>query len=214
MADYVTVAEVRSAIGIQDLYSDVDIEFVCQASTDLIQKQLWFNEYPVIGVATQSGYVTAVLSAPLGISAGQDVVITNCGSAYNGRHTVTGTFPWSSGSTNFNWWAIYPFVRNSFPNGYSMIQWQDTHPNDNYHLITPYGKVKVSPSTSVDYASEPLVRLAALEIAIDMWQSRQQSNAGGVSPDGSPSPYRMGNALLGRVRGLISPYLSPRGMVG
>ena len=68
MADYVTVAEVRSAIGIQDLYSDVDIEFVCQASTDLIQKQLWFNEYPIMGVAIQGGYATAVVSAPLAIS--------------------------------------------------------------------------------------------------------------------------------------------------
>ena len=86
--------------------------------------------------------------------------------------------------------------------------------DDNYHLIVPYGKVAVTPTTATDYASEPLIRLAALEMAIDMWQSKQQSNAGGVSPDGSPSPYRMGNALLGRVRGLIAPFLSPRGMVG
>lgn len=214
MADYVTVAEVRSAIGIQDLYSNVDIEFVCQAATDLVQKYLWFNEYPIIGVAIQGGYATAVISAPLGISATQTVTITNCGTKYNGTHTVTGTFPWSSGSSTFNWWAIYPFVRNSFPNGLSMVQWQTTEANDNYHLITPYGKVKVTPDTAPDYASEPLVRLAALELAIDMWQSRQQSNAGGVSPDGTPSPYRMGNSLLGRVRGLLAPYLSPRGMVG
>jgi len=51
-------------------------------------------------------------------------------------------------------------------------------------------------------------------LAIDIFQARQQSNAGGVSPDFTPSPYRMGSSLLGRVRGLISPYLSPRGMVG
>ena len=147
MADYVTVDEVRSAIGIQDLYSDVDIEFVCQASTDLIRKQLWFNEYPIMGVAIQSGYATAVVSAPLAISSGQDVIITGCGTKYNGTHTITGTFPWSSGSSTFNWWAIYPFVRNSFPNGLSMIQWATTEADDNYHLITPYGKVAVTPTT-------------------------------------------------------------------
>lgn len=214
MADYVTVAEVRDAIGIQELYSDADIESVCQASTDLIRKQLWFNEYPIIGVAIQSGYATAVISAPLGISSGQTVGIAHCGNKYNGDHTVTGTFPWSSGSSTFNWWAIYPFVRNSFPNGLSMIQWTTNESNDNYHLITPYGKVTVLPDTGVDYADEPLVRQAALMIAIDIWQARQQSNAGGISPDFSPSPYRMGNSLLSRVRGLIAPYLSPRGMVG
>lgn len=214
MADYVTVDEVRAAIGIQDLYDDAEIEQVCQASTNLIQKQLWFNEYPVIGVAITGGYATAVLSAPLGISAGQDVVIENCGNDYNGNHEVTGTFPWSSGSTNFNWWAIYPFVRNSFPNGLSMIQWETNHANDNYHLIVPYGKVKVTPAIGTDYEEEPLIRLAALELAIDMWQARQQSNAGGISPDFSPSPYRMGRSLLSRVSGLIAPFISPRGMVG
>ena len=214
MADYVTVDEVRTTIGIQDLYSDVDIEFVCQAATDLIKKMLWFNEYPVVGVSIQSNIFTAVIGSPLSVSATQQVIVTNCGSAYNGTHTIVGTYPWTTGSSSFNWWAVQPFVRNSFPNGFSMIQWQGSHADENYHLIVPYGKIAVTPTTGVDYASEPLVRLGALELAVDMWQSKQQSNAGGVSPDGSPSPYRMGNSLLSRIRGLIAPYLSPRGMVG
>ena len=214
MADYVTVAEVRSAIGIQELYDDADIEMVCQASTDLIQKQLWFNEYPVVGVSIYGNIATAVLSAQLPIATGQTVVITNCGTAYNGTHVVTGTYPWSTGSLSFNWFGFLPYTRYNFPAGYSMIQWDVTHADDNYHLIVPYGKTKVSPDTGVDYADEPLVREAALMIAIDIWQARQQSNAGGVSPDFSPSPYRMGNSLLSRVRGLLAPYLSPRGMVG
>ena len=52
-------------------------------------------------------------------------------------------------------------------------------------------------------------------IAIDIFQSRQAPSSGGVSIDGyTPSPYRMGNTLLARVRGLIAPYLDPRSMVG
>ena len=214
MADYVTVQEVRDAIGIQDLYDDTDIESVCQAATDLIQKQLWFNEYPVVGVSIYENYATAVLSAPLPIATGQSVVITNCGSTYNGTHTVTGTYPWSSGSLSFNFYGFLPYTRYNFPAGYSMIQWSAVHADDNYHLIVPYGKVKVTPDTGVTYSTEPVIRQAALMIAIDIWQARQQSNAGGISPDFSPSPYRMGNSLLSRVRGLIAPYLSPRGMVG
>lgn len=214
MADYVTVAEVRAAIGIQDLYSDSDIESVCTAATDLIRKQLWHNEYPIIGVSLYNNYATAVLSAPLPIATGQSVTISGCGSLYNGTKTITGTYPWSSGSASFNWWAVWPYVRNSFPNGYSMIQWSQTHADDNYHLIVPYGKVAVTPTTMTAYETEPLIRLAALELAIDMWQARQQSNAGGISPDFSPSPYRMGRSLLSRVSGLIAPFISPRGMVG
>ena len=214
MAEYVTVAEVRDALGVQSLYSDADIESVCEASTDLIQKQLWFNEYPVVGVSIYGNIATAVLSAPLPIATGQDVVITGCGGDYNGNHTVTGTYPFTNGSLSFNFYGFLPYTRYNFPAGYSMIQWSVTHADDNYHLIVPYGKVAVTPTTGVDYADEPLVRQAALMIAIDIWQARQQSNAGGVSPDFSPSPYRMGNSLLSRVRGLLAPYLSPRGMVG
>jgi len=46
------------------------------------------------------------------------------------------------------------------------------------------------------------------------WQARQVSSTGGVSPDFTPSPYRMGNTLLARVRGLIAHALDPRSMVG
>lgn len=215
MADYVTVAEVRSALGVQSLYSDTEIESVCQAATTLIEKQLWFNEYPVVGVSVYGNIATAVLSAPLPIATGQTVTISDCGgSPYAGNHTVIGTYPWSAGSLSFNWFGFLPYTRYNFPAGYSMIQWNVNHADDNYHLIVPYGKAKVTPSTGVDYATEPLVREAALMIAIDIWQARQQSNAGGVSPDFSPSPYRMGNSLFSRVRGLLAPYLSPRGMVG
>jgi len=52
-------------------------------------------------------------------------------------------------------------------------------------------------------------------IAIDIWQSCQAPSSGGVTVDGyAPSPYRMGNTLLARVRGLLAPYLAPGSMVG
>jgi len=36
-----------------------------------------------------------------------------------------------------------------------------------------------------------------------------------MSPDGfTSSPYRMGNSMIGKIRGLIAPYMSPNSMVG
>lgn len=214
MADFVTVDEVRTAIGIQDLYSDADIEQVCEAATSIIDKKLWYNTYPVAGVSISGNIATLVLASVPALATGQNVTITNAGSAYNGNHEIIGTFPWTTGTATFNWWAVYPLLRNNFPNGYSMIQFNVNHADDNYHNIVPYGKCKVTASTSVDYAEEAPIRLAALELAIDMWQARQQSNAGGISPDFTPSPYRMGRSLLNRVNGLLADYLSPKGMVG
>ena len=69
--------------------------------------------------------------------------------------------------------------------------------------------------TYTDYTTIPAIQEAALMISIDIFQSRQAPSSGGVTIDGyAPSPYRMGNTLLARVRGLLAPYLDPRSMVG
>ena len=69
-------------------------------------------------------------------------------------------------------------------------------------------------SSYTDYATLDEVREASLMIAVDIWQARQASNAGGISPDFQPSPYRMGNTLMARVRGLLADHLAPGGQVG
>jgi hypothetical protein len=81
------------------------------------------------------------------------------------------------------------------------------------HPIQPYATVAAD--TYFTFSTVPVVREASLLIAVDIWLSRQLSNSGGVSPDGfTPSPYRMGNTLLARVRGLIANYLNPSGLIG
>jgi len=65
------------------------------------------------------------------------------------------------------------------------------------------------------YTATPAIREAAMIVAVDIWQSRQVSQTGGVGMDGvSASPYRMGYQLINRVRGLIQPYSSPNSLVG
>lgn len=95
-----------------------------------------------------------------------------------------------------------------------MIQFTLSAADQNYRQIVPYGKALSVDTKDTTYASTPAVREAAMNLAVDIWQARQQSSIGGVSPDFSPSPYRMGNTLMARVRGLLAPYMSPRSMVG
>ena len=216
-ATFVTVAELRSNLGIGTLYDDAVVETVCQTAEDLIKKQLWYNNFPVVGAGLYSGicYVTVATSGSF--VAGQAVTITGVGTNYNGSHTVSGTYPWSPGSASFPYFTWFPFNGMNYPRGYSLIQFTAPSgaPDENYHLITPYGKV-AGPAygESADYASTPAIREAAMQIAVDVWQARQSNNAGGISPDFTPSPYRMGSSLMARVRGLLAPYLNPRGMVG
>ena len=215
MANFVTVSELRSVLGVQDLYSDAELESVCQAATDVVDSQLWYNSFPITMAAVYNGSAFVMVSANPSFTYGQTVTIEGVAPKVNGSHTITGTYPWTSGSATFPFYPWFPWTYQVFPAGFSLLQFTpNDSPEDFYwRQVLPYGKVKQS---SVDYSTVDAVRQAALMVAVDIWQARQSSNAGGISPDGNfgLSPYRMGNSLIGRVRGLLSPYLSPRGMVG
>ena len=55
---------------------------------------------------------------------------------------------------------------------------------------------------------------AALMLAVDIWQARVTANGGSMDLTGAPMPYRLGNSMLGRIRGLIAHALDTGSMVG
>ena len=191
-ATYVTVAELRSALGIGSLYSDTVVEEVCQSSQDIVSSYLWINAVNNSGHSNTTNTGTLYFDQSIyGVFyVGQTVTITGNGSKHNGSKTLTGV------GENTITYAITGNNNTAAP----------------YHPVAPYGLVTAD--TYVDYSTVPAVRESSLMIAVDIWQARQASNAGGISPDFQPSPYRMGNTLLARVRGLLAPYLSPNSLVG
>ena len=191
-ATYVTLAELRSALGIGSLYSDSVVEEVCQSAENIVAGYLWRNNYNNSGHSNTTN--TGTLYFDFDISkifyVGQTVVISGNGSKHNGSKTLTGV-------------------------GQDTITYAITGNNNTaapYHPVNPFGVV--AGDTYVDYATVPEVREASLMIAVDIWQARQASNAGSISPDFQPSPYRMGFSLLSRVKGLLANHLSPNGLVG
>ena len=187
-ATYVTEAELRSALGIGALYSSAVVEEVCQAAENIVKSKLWFNQYAVVAHESTTSVATIYTDIAHDFIVGQTITVENAGAKYNGTKTVTevGTF-----------YAKYA-VNNATA--------------EPYNALVPWGKVKGT--THIDYETLPEVNLATLMIAVDIWQARQASNAGGISPDFQPSPYRMGNTLMARVRGLLADHLAPGGQVG
>jgi hypothetical protein len=188
-----TVAELRTALGVGTLYADAVLQQVCDAADNVLLPFLWSNTTAVIGHSNTAHTGTSYfdnLTHDI-FYVGQSVVFTGCGSKHNGNKTLTAVGEYSvtyaiSGNNN----AVTP-----------------------YHPINPYGLAAAD--TYLDPSTVPAIQEAALMISIDIWQSRQAPSSGGVSIDGyAPSPYRMGNTLLARVRGLLAPYLDPRSMVG
>lgn len=209
------MAELRSNLGIGTLYSDPTVEECCQAAEDQINSFLWFDSAPVVGTALVSNVATVMLANPGIFTVGETVTIAGAGSTFNGSYTITGTFPFSTGTANilpaFN--LNLNYYQN--PRGYSFVQYAKTASNQNFRRVLPYGTATGADTKTTSYATTASVREAAMVLAVDIWQARQVSQTGGVTVDGfSPSPYRMGNSMIGKIRGLLAPYMSPNSMVG
>lgn len=187
-ATYVTVAELRTNLGIGTLYADSVVEEVCQAAEDIIKSKLWFNRYNIIAHENTGTVGKVYTDTKHDFYVGQTVNIENAGNKYNGDKTITAV-------------------------GDYYFEITTTHLADSpKHNVIPYGSAYGR--TYIDYETVPAVREAAMMIAVDIWQARQMSATGGISPDFQPSPYRLGNTLLARVRGLLADYLAPGGLVG
>jgi hypothetical protein len=188
---YTTVAELRTALGVGTLYADATLQEVCDAADNVLIPFLWKNNEPIIAHGNTGTTGTLYFNDNIRdvFYVGQSVTISGAGTKYNGTKTITGVGDYSFNVTT-------------------------THTSDNpYHSIAPYGTAAAE--TYTDYSTIPAIQEASLMISIDIWQSRQAPSSGGVTIDGyQPSPYRMGNTLLARVRGLLAPYLDPRSMVG
>ena len=214
-ATYVTEAELRSNLGIENLYSSAVVEEVCQTAQDLLNQFLWFDSAPVVGTTLQNNVATVMIANPAIFSTGQSVTLGGCGSIFNGTYTITGTMPWSAGTTNLIPSIVWNNYAWNWPAGYSFIQFARVNADVNFSRVLPYGQAVGTDTKTTAYASTPAVREAAMILAVDIWQARQVSQTGGVSIDGfSPSPYRMGNSMIGKIRGLLSGYQNPLSFIG
>ncbi len=214
-ASYVTEAELRANLGIENLYSSDIVETCCQAAQDLLNQFLWFDSAPVVGTALQSNVATVMIANPAIFNVGQSVTLSGCGSTFNGTFTITGTKPLSSGSTLTIPYLGYNSYSFNLPNGYSFIQFTKVAADANFTRVLPYGSAVGADTKTNSYATTPAVREAAMILATDIFQARQVSQTGGVSIDGfSPSPYRLGNSMIGKIRGLLAGYQNPGSMCG
>jgi hypothetical protein len=187
-----TVAELRTALGVGTLYADATLQEVCNAADNVLLPFLWNND--TFNVAHSADdfkrtlYFDEIIRYRFYV--GQSIVVSDNDEIFDGTYTVTEVGEYSISYLS-----------------------EDGGRERPYHEVNPYGKVAAQDDK--DYSLVPAVQEAALMISIDIWQSRQAPSSGGVSIDGyTPSPYRMGNTLMARVRGLLAPYLDPNSMVG
>ena len=187
-----TVAELKSTLGVGSLYPDATIQEVCDAADVVLLPMLWTNASYNISHSNTATTGTLYFQETVNkiFYVGQTVVITGNGSKHNGSKTLTGVGDYS---------ITYAITGN---NNTPAVE----------HPVQPFGTV--SAETYVDWSTDPAIQLAALMIAVEIWQAKTATLSGSNAVDFQPSPYRMSAQLLAKIRGMIAHALAPTSMIG
>jgi len=181
---YVTVAELRDALGIGALYDDTTIQSCIDAAEDVILPMLMSHQIPFVKQKITSNVATVYTSVPVTFVVGQSVT-TNAAAPFDGTVTITAVTADS-------------------------ISWAKTHSDVTLRDTIPHHLIGIVES----YTGVDAVHQAILMTSADVWQSRSATNGQAVGMDFTPAPFRMGHSLLTRVKGLLAPYIAVQTMLG
>ena len=220
MANYVNLAELKTVLGVGDLYPDAQLTSVSTAATNLILSMLSRFQYPVDQLCCEDGNI--VKARTLGfhkLFVGQTIVLEGLPAHLNGPATVTeiGYTAQQPIPPLWPWPTFWPYsylpVQTEL---YNTFKFQKTHgqpPITVERAVIPYGFVTDQASEDV-YQTDPLIREACMMLAVEIWQSRVAPGGTIQGVDFQPGPFRLGRSLIGRVQGLLAPHMDVGTMVG
>ena len=188
----ITLSELKSVLGIGDIYADAIVQACADSAENIILSYLIFDDVSVAGVSLTNN-VARFYCYNNTFVVGQVLTVSKCGAPFDGSRTVTKVGYDEYGVTFFE-----AAVTNA-----DIIK----------RSVIPNGRAVLS-SQSALYDATPEVREAALAIACDIWITR----TGTLGQQGvdfqSPAPYRLGRSMLTRVSGLLGKHLDTRGYLG
>jgi hypothetical protein len=188
MASIVTVAELRSILGVSSaLYNDAYLTDIIDTAEQVILPMLTRYAQPIDAVELEDNVATLHTLGAHEFSLTQSVVITGCGSPFNGTFTVTAVpsdYEFSVALTNAD---ILP--RNVIPSGLATLSGAST------------------------YVGVSAVESAVLVVSVEVFQSRVAPGGQIEGVDFTPTPYRMGRSLFNRCVGLLGPYIDVESIV-
>lgn len=188
MPSIVTASELRSVIGVSSsLYSDAYLNDIIDTAELIILPMLVSFEAPVDHVELTDDVAIFRTVGIHEFTEGQSVVVTGCGTTFNGTHTVTD-------------------VPN--PIEFSVAI---THADVDPINVIPSGKAKLSGAST--YVGDQRVEAAVLNISVDVFQSRLSPSGSMEGIDFAPSPYKLSARMMGRVNGLLGGILDVETMV-
>lgn len=187
MPTIVTATELRNVLGVSvSLYSDAYLNDIIDTAETVILPLLVSFETPVEKVSLTDNVAIFTTTTVHEFTEGQSVVITGCGSPFNGTRTVL------ESPTDYTFRADI------------------TNANILEKNVIPAGLAKLSGAST--YVGNSAVESAVLAVSVEVFQSRIAPGGAIEGVDFSVSPYRLGRSLFNRVSGLLGSYIDTETM--
>jgi hypothetical protein len=187
MPSIITASTLRTTLGVSSsLYPDSVLDDIIDTAEAVVLPMLVTFSAPVQKVSLTDNVATFTTQGIHEFTEGQSVVITNCGSPFNGTRTVVEItdYTFTTAITNAD-----IVEKNVIPAGLATLSGAST------------------------YVGVSAVESAVLAVSVEVFQSR--TSAGGQLEGidlNTVSPYRLGRGLFNRVVGLLGQYLDVESM--
>ena len=191
MANIITVAELRSVLGVSSsLYSDAYLDNIIDSAELTILPMLISNTTAVVAYKLESNVAYFYTQSEHHFVAGQSVIIAGLPAPFSATVTVV-----SAGDYYFT----------------SALINADVTLRD----IIPSGSATLSGYSAIDlYSNNSSVETAILVVSVEIFQSVTAAGGQIEGVDFAPTPYRMGRSLQNRVIGILTPYIDTQSLVG
>ena len=190
MPTIVTASQLRTILGVSSsLYNDAYLDDILDTSEGLILPMLvtFASDIKKVELTDNIAYFTTATIHEF--TEGQSVIITGCGSPFNGTRTVT--------NDEINDYVFTAAITNA-----DILE----------KNVIPAGKGTLSGAST--YVGNSNVESAVLAVAVEVFQARTAAGGQIEGVDFTVSPFRLGRSLFNRVAGLLGPFLDVDTMVG
>jgi hypothetical protein len=183
MPSIITAAQLRSVLGVSSaLYDDNYLNQIIDSAETVILPMLVSFKAPIQATSLSDNIATFTTLGIHEFTEGQSVVITGCGSPYNGTRTVLadnlGQYTFSASITNAD-----ILEANVIPSGTATL------------------------SSASTYVGNAAVQSAVYTVSVEVFQSRLAGGGQIEGVDFASTPFRMGRSLFNKCVGLLGSYM-------
>ena len=188
MPSIITATELRSILGVSSaLYDDNYLNGIIDTSEGIILPMLVTFKSPIEKVSLTDNVATFTTLGIHEFTEGQTVIITGCGSPYNGTRVVLadnlGQYTFSQSITNAD-----ILEANVIPSGVAALSGGST------------------------YVGNAAVQSAVYTVSVEVFQARLAGGGQIEGVDFTATPFRMGRSLFNKCVGLLGSYIDPESM--